>query len=111
MIIMTEEKHTCCGHNVNYMRGTPCGRGYPCNKLAKYNRDGKRYCGIHDPEKVESRRLKREQREKQKELDSIKTYGFKIGSTTYGSDGYSEKDAWLNLFGKITEIENLGELK
>lgn len=108
---MIKEKHICCGHNVNYMRGSPCGRGYPCDKSAKYNHEGKWYCGIHDPKKSEERRIKREQKEKQKDLDSIKTFGFKIGERIYKIKGYSEKDAWMNLFEKTAEVENLGELK
>ena len=34
-------------------------RDYPCSKNAKVYRDGKWYCGIHDPVKVAEREAKR----------------------------------------------------
>lgn len=37
------EKHTCCGSVYSL------GFGFPCGKTAKFERDGKHYCGIHDP--------------------------------------------------------------
>jgi hypothetical protein len=33
---------------------------YPCSKKAKVNRNGKDYCGIHDPQKVAARNAKQE---------------------------------------------------
>ncbi len=109
--LMIEENHICCGYKVNYMRGTSCGRGFPCNKTAKYNRDGKWYCGIHDPEMNEQRKIKREQKAAEKELSKLKTWGFKVGLRIYDVKAQYEKEAWSLLFGKIIEVENLGEMK
>lgn len=35
-------------------------RDYPCSKNAKVERDGKWYCGTHDPVKVAERKAKRD---------------------------------------------------
>lgn len=37
-------------------------RGYPCGRTAKFERDGKYYCGTHDPAKVSARRAERDAR-------------------------------------------------
>ena len=51
-----KEKHTCCGEAWDGYRFYNCGR------TAKYEREGKWYCGIHDPVKVEEKRAAREAR-------------------------------------------------
>lgn len=50
-----DKKEGCCAP-------TQSGGGYrftPCRKTAKVVRDGKWYCGIHDPEAIKARREKR----------------------------------------------------
>jgi uncharacterized Zn finger protein (UPF0148 family) len=37
-------------------------RSYPCGRTAKAEKDGKHYCGIHDPAKVDAKRAEREAR-------------------------------------------------
>ncbi len=50
------EKHTCVKPVwVSYHH-------YPCGKTAKVQRDGKWYCGTHDPERLEKKRAERNAR-------------------------------------------------
>lgn len=49
---MNAQTHRTCGANV-YPKGDRWSafHGRPCGKPAKVERDGKPYCGIHDPER------------------------------------------------------------
>lgn len=47
------EKHKCCA---NIPVPQSCARFRPCAKAGKVMRDGKWYCGIHDPESEKARR-------------------------------------------------------
>lgn len=74
-----EVKNVCCG--VIFERGY----AWECGKNAKYERDGKHYCGVHDPVAVAARRqksfdkhkaewdaraaMRRDQRDKQKNIE------------------------------------------
>lgn len=49
---MTTTTNTCCGRSY---AGYKFGRSGTCGKKAKFERDGKWYCGIHDPVAVSSR--------------------------------------------------------
>jgi hypothetical protein len=46
------DKHTCCANRFNGYRR------YICGKTAKAERDGKWYCGIHDPVRLKAIRDK-----------------------------------------------------
>ena len=48
------EKHTCCG--ASWAKGSY--RPKTCGKTAKFERDGKWYCGTHDPVAIEAKRVK-----------------------------------------------------
>jgi hypothetical protein len=52
---MTTEKHKCCGSV------WPAGayRSYPCHHNAKVERDGKWYCGTHDPVAIKEKQDKK----------------------------------------------------
>lgn len=54
------EKHTC--EHQTYSRWTY----HACGKTAKYEHDGKWYCGTHYPPNVEARREKKSQKWQQK---------------------------------------------
>ena len=47
------EKHICCDQV--WVQTGRWGHRSPCGKTAKFERDGKWYCGIHDPEKRKAR--------------------------------------------------------
>ncbi len=49
----TQEKRTCCESVGNYYNTHPCGN------LAKVERNGKWYCGTHDPVAIDARRKNR----------------------------------------------------
>ena len=51
------EKHTCCGDVTVKMMAFY--RTRVCGKTAKYERDGKWYCGVHDPEAIKAKHDKR----------------------------------------------------
>lgn len=40
----------------------PIGKYFPCENKGKVERDGKHYCGVHDPEKRTERSAAREQK-------------------------------------------------
>ena len=46
-------KYTCCKKVGNWLTNT-------CGKTAKFERDGKHYCGIHDPVSVKEKQDKRD---------------------------------------------------
>jgi uncharacterized Zn finger protein (UPF0148 family) len=46
---MSEVKHTCCTRVGDWL-------GHACGKNAKYERDGKWYCGMHDPVAIKTKR-------------------------------------------------------
>lgn len=50
---MTAPKHQCSTRVYGRFRGSNC------SKAAKIERNGKWYCGVHDPEKVAARAAKR----------------------------------------------------
>jgi hypothetical protein len=41
-------------------------RNWPCQNKAKYHEDGKHYCGVHAPSRIEARRQKKRDRERAK---------------------------------------------
>ena len=49
---MSTEKHDCCA---SVSPGTYSFRHSKCSKTAKYERDGKWYCGTHDPVAIKAR--------------------------------------------------------
>ena len=53
---MTENKKQCSVRV--HERGDWIGRGYPCPKPAKVERDGKWFCTIKDPEYIKAKRAK-----------------------------------------------------
>ena len=54
---METEKHRC---EEQIRDSGRCPSYHACGKTAKVQRDGKWYCGIHDPEKVAERRKKQD---------------------------------------------------
>jgi hypothetical protein len=58
-MVMTTEKHRCCGRTYKGFYGSACGRN------AKVERNGKWYCGMHDPVAIAE---KREARNKEFDL-------------------------------------------
>ncbi len=107
-------KHQCEGYTVDYMRGTPCGRGSRCEANAKVVRDGKYYCLIHDPVKVAERQKKRDKKWEDRMKSQYKIFGFRVnGQRIYDIEARSESEAKTILVDRIIEIkiECLGELK
>ncbi len=56
------EKHTCC--EIVYEKDGVWASNHICGKTAKYERDGKHYCGIHDPVSIVERQRKRNEKNK-----------------------------------------------
>lgn len=79
----TAEKHPCSG--LVWKSQGAWGRHYACSNPGKVERDGKWWCGTHDPERVADREEKRRRRE-EAEQAVVRTRRELAKAREYGAD-------------------------
>ena len=94
---MKTEKHACCG---NVFRGGYSHYTSICGKNAKFERDGKWYCGTHDPVAKKEKAAIR-----YAEWDA--KYEARRASEKAAEKARKEKEAKAEMFGQLLEALRL----